>query len=193
MIFKFTEKEIFELVKAWLAISLAFTILEGNLFGSNFTKYFIISLIAVGLGFILHELGHKFLAQKYGYQAEFKSFNLMLILGIFMSFLGFIFIAPGAVVIKGLKSIKENGKISLAGPIMNFFLALIFIALFYSNILTELSKYGAFINSWIGLFNLIPFGNIDGSKIIKWNRPVYFSTLILGLILLAVSGEIYGF
>ena len=193
MKFHTSQTEILELFKAWLAISLAFTILQAGVFGSDFLTWFIISLVAVGLGFILHELGHKVVAQHYKHFAEFRAFNFMLALGILMSFLGFILIAPGAVMIQGHVTRKQNGKISIAGPLMNYILAIIFIFLYYLGYSSDLTKYGSFINAWIGLFNMIPFGNIDGAKILTWNKAAYFITLILGIILLVITGQIFGF
>ena len=81
-----------------------------------------LSFIAVGLSFLLHELGHKFAAQKYGFYAEFRKWNLGLLLGVITSFFGFVFLAPGAVYISSLTgqiSYEEDGIISLAGPVIN--------------------------------------------------------------------------
>jgi len=38
---------------------------------------------------------------------------------------------------------------------------------------------GAYINTWLALFNLIPFGPLDGAKIFRWNK---------GLWLVAIAG-----
>ena len=193
MKFRFSSREIKDLIKAWLAITIAFTILKAGIFSDTFLHFFIISAIAVGLGFVLHELAHKFMAQKYGLFAEFRSFDFMLILAILMSFIGFILVAPGAVMIRGWITRVRNGKISFAGPATNFVLAIIFLTIFYFGILTELASYGAFINTWIGLFNMIPFGNIDGKKILNWNKPVYIVTVIIGVALLVITGQIVNF
>ena len=53
-----SEKEIRDLIKAWVAISLAFAIVLRNAIGLSFYQVFIVSAIAVGAGFLLHELGH---------------------------------------------------------------------------------------------------------------------------------------
>jgi|TARA_Y100000034_G_scaffold122327_1_gene167632 Zn-dependent protease len=187
---KFSEKEINDLLKAWIAISLAFAILlnQGNIMSESFSKTLIMSSITVGTAFLLHELGHKFVAQKYHFWAEFRAFNGMLILAILMSFLGFIFIAPGAVMIHGHFMTREkNGKISAAGPLVNFILAVLFVGLLALGINNQLTNYGAFINSLIGLFNMLPFWNIDGKKILNWSKPVYFSMISAGFLLLFLS------
>src|SRR4030067_285517 len=96
------KKEAWDLLKAWFILSLAFAIVfnQGKLLDYSIIFTFIISAITVGLGFILHELGHRTLARRYGATAEFVASNSMLMLALAMSFFGFIFAAPGAVVIR---------------------------------------------------------------------------------------------
>ena len=86
---KFSKIEIQDLTKAWAAISVAFAIvLSGGLFGADFFLNILLSAITVGTGFLFHELGHKFVAQKYGCWAEFRADNYMLLLALATSFLG---------------------------------------------------------------------------------------------------------
>ena len=47
-----------------------------------------ISLVAVSTGFLMHELMHKFVAQRYGAWAEFRVFPLGLMMAILFSFFG---------------------------------------------------------------------------------------------------------
>src|SRR3989344_3697160 len=129
-IFRFSDIEIRDIVKAWLAISIAFAIiLNRNIFSLSFLYSLFISSLTVGLGFLLHELAHKLIAQRYHCFAEFRSFDFMLILALIMSFFGFVFAAPGAVMINGYVTKERNGKISVAGPITNLILALLFLIL----------------------------------------------------------------
>jgi len=179
-----SKTEIKDLLKAWIAISIAFGIILSSTEG--YLSAFIISAIAVGFGFLLHELGHKVVAQHYHLFAEFRSFDQMLILAILMSFLGFVFAAPGAVMIHGTHFLdyKKNGKISLAGPLVNLILAIIFLILISLNIFPLLSSYGFMINTWIALFNMIPIWNFDGKKILKWNKFIYFAFILISIILI---------
>ncbi len=183
LIMRFSEIEKQHLLKAWVAISLAFAILMSNIISPEFIFYFIISLFTVGIGFLLHELAHKLMAQKYGCVAEFRADDKMLIFAVFSAFFGFIFAAPGAVLIYGKINKEKNGKISLAGPLTNFILALFFLIFTFilssESLFFSIFNYGFQINSFIALFNLIPFMNLDGEKIVKWNKPIYFSFLIL--------------
>lgn len=168
----FTDIEVKELLKAWAAISLAFAVAMGG--GRLFNPRLIaLSGLTVGIGFLLHELGHKFVAQRYGFPAEFKAFDTMLIFAVLLSFSGFVFAAPGAVFIGGLPELEKNGKISAAGPGTSLLLAAAFLGLRFLFGSSLLLTYGFQINSWLAFFNLLPMWNFDGRKILRWNRGVY--------------------
>ncbi len=183
---EFGEQEKKELITAWMMLSLAFAILlnDGNLFDQGIFFSFIVSALTVGLGFLLHEIGHKIVAQRYNCWAEFRADRFMLFIAIIMSFFGFILAAPGAVFIKGTITVKRNGIISMIGPLINLLLGLIFLGLKFlvakDTIWADVAYYGVFINAWLGVFNMIPFLGMDGQKIWKWNKLVYFSMLIAG-------------
>ena len=186
-----SETELKDLIKAWAAISLAFGILLFKSYSTSFYSAIIISSLTVGIGFLFHELGHKIVAQKYGCFAEFRSFDQMLVLAVIMSFFGFVFAAPGAVMISGPVGRRRNGKISMAGPAVNLILALLFLAIsfFYPNgIFKVISYYGFMINTWLALFNMIPFGNFDGKKILVWNKLVYGVMVGVAVILMFTQG-----
>lgn len=172
-----SETELKDLAKAWILISAAFAVLlSKSVFSGEFYLKFIIASLSVGVGFILHELGHKIVAQRYGCFAEFRSFDAMLVLALVMSFFGFIFAAPGAVMISGKVSKSKNGRISAAGPIVNIMLAAVFFAMIFAplpKLFKDVSYYGFIINSWLGLFNMIPFWLFDGYKVLKWNKLAY--------------------
>ncbi len=188
--FETSKTEIIDITKAWLVISLAFAIVltHNNLFSIKLLFNFLLAGLTVGVGFLLHELSHKVLAQKYGATAEFRAFDYMLVLALAMSFLGFIFAAPGAVMILGRNiNVKRNGKISAAGPITNLILAIIFFALIKLNLnqgVNTIGQYGFFINSWLALFNMIPVWNFDGKKIFIWSKAVW--GIIVGISMLFV-------
>ncbi|MFT4303366.1 MAG: hypothetical protein ACMXYG_02290 [Candidatus Woesearchaeota archaeon] len=188
--------EIKDIIKSWIAISIAVAIagIVPSLALSFFEKLLFAS-ITVGIAFIVHELAHKIAAQYYGCFAEFRSNDFMLFLAIIMSFTGFIFFAPGAVMIAGPVGRRRNGIISIAGPASNFALAIIFaILLMYVKIpiIVSLFTFGYLINAWIGLFNLIPFWLFDGKKILHWNKAIYIGMVVLGLTLLFAQGLILG-
>lgn len=179
--------EIIDLLKSWIAISIAAAFID-FFPGLSFFQKIIFSGITVGTAFLLHELGHKIAAQRYGCFAEFRSSDNMLMLAIVMAaFFKIIFFAPGAVMISGPVGKKRNGMISAAGPGTNFALAILFLAgMIYIPILTliPLLTFGYYVNTWIGLFNMLPVWLFDGKKILRWNKAVYYSMVGIGILLL---------
>lgn len=183
-----SKTEVKHLLKAWAAISVAFTVLFArNLPDASFiASALAISAVTVGTAFLLHELAHKIVAQRYGLQAEFRADNKMLLIAIVTAFFGMILAAPGAVFISGHAGVNRNGKISAAGPLMNIILAAIFLGLSFAIGKSMLTSYGQTINAWIGLFNMIPFAFFDGAKILNWNKKVYGAMVVAALVLLLI-------
>lgn len=148
-------------------------------------------LIAVSLGFVFHELGHRLIARRFGYFAEYAMWPVGLVVALALSLFGFVFAAPGAVMIHprettwGTASLsqKKFGLISLAGPATNIGLAVIFMVLDLGQP-TLLFTLGARINIWLAVFNLIPFGPLDGAKIFRWNKGLW-------LIAIAIAGGLF--
>ncbi len=182
---KFSGVERRELLKAWLLVSVAFAIVLGG-FRTGFFYIFIISLFTVGIGFLLHELAHKLIAQRYGCFAEFRADNRMLMIMIVMSFFGFVFAAPGGVFILGNINREKNGKISIAGPVTNIILAVVFLFLGFL-IGGDFFNYGFRINSLLAFFNMLPFWSFDGAKVLSWSKFYYFLAIIIAFGLLLVS------
>ena len=153
------------------------------------------ALLIYGLAFILHELAHKFMAQRYGYWAEFKLNQQGLIITLLSLISRFKIIAPGAVMIGNIANMDHYGKVSIAGPATNIGLGIIYfmIALMTGSLMiNQLALLGVKINASLALFNLIPFGIFDGAKIIKWNRYVWgaavvSASLILSLVFIRLS------
>lgn len=200
--FKVTGSEIRDLFIAFIVISLCFGIANTGKDVAALMSMLPMIMVGVGLGFILHELGHKFVSMKYGYWAEFKLWPQGLLLALITSFLGFVFAAPGAVYTYANYMTDEiNGKISIAGPIVNIVLALIFLAVAiavypsafhsgFSVLIFIVCSLGYSINSFLAVFNLLPIGNLDGSKVLRWNLGIWAITIaIAGLMtLLSMMG-----
>ncbi|MDO5815450.1 MAG: site-2 protease family protein [Methanobrevibacter sp.] len=196
---KFTSSEVRDLIIAFFVISLCFAIVNGGRDTNAILTILPYVMVGVGTGFILHELGHKFVSMKYGYWAEFKLWPQGLIFALVTSFFGFVFAAPGAVYTYANYMTDEiNGKISVAGPIVNIVLALIFLAIavsVYPSAFTSetavtifiVSSVGYSVNSFLAVFNLLPIGNLDGSKVLSWNIGIWIITIAIAGILTAAS------
>jgi len=171
---RFSRFEIKEIVKAWLAISLIFGIAITGI-SRNLLIALPLTFLTAGIGFLFHELAHKYLAQKFRCWAEFRANNQALIIGLLISFTGMVLVAPGGVFIRGANK-YQHGKIAFVGPMMNVFLALVFLGLAKLNLhqlLSLTADYGFRINSLLGIFNLIPFPPFDGYSIWSWNKLMY--------------------
>lgn len=184
---RFSQREIKDLFFAWILLSIAFAVLftgASNLFSTVFLVFLVVSALTVGIGFLLHELMHKYVAQGYGLFAEFQAFYKMIFLSIGLAFFGFIIAAPGAVMIKGPITKEKSGKISVAGPITNIILAVLFLIpiLLLGNLDGVLGLFfslGFRINALLAIFNMIPAGPFDGAKVIAWSKPVFYTTVII--------------
>jgi len=185
--FKLEKGELLELLISWVTISFAFAWVGFNGFD---TTNFMIILLAVGTGFILHELAHKFTAIHFGCLARFRmwSFGLVLAIGLAIVSAGnFVFAAPGAVYIYGENlSKKQNGLISIAGPFVNIAIALIaaFCASFTVGFPTIVLLTIASINAFLAVFNLLPIPPLDGSKIFVWSKGKWFALFAIAIVTL---------
>ncbi|MCS4539392.1 MAG: hypothetical protein HYU03_01705 [Thaumarchaeota archaeon] len=178
----FSQLEIRDILLAWLALSAAFLLAQrGTLvFGGGLLTNIAVSMVAVGSGFVLHELMHKFTAQRYGYWAEFRMWPFGVIFALLTSVVGFIFAAPGATYIRprsGLDQVpnRENGIISLAGPITNVFVGLIFLPflLVGDGVIQQAGRVGLLINYFLAAFNMLPMMPLDGAKVLRWNKILW--------------------
>jgi Zn-dependent protease len=145
--------------------------------------------------FVVHELGHKFLAQFYRAWAEFR----MLFYGAVVTaisalpFFPFKFIAPGAVMISGNLSVGRYGRVSLIGPLTNLAMGIGFLFAYLMTAFIDspsaILLVGVRFNGFIAFFNMIPFMGLDGQKIFGWNKIVWVLTMA-GAIGLYIAGDL---
>ncbi|PVX23080.1 MAG: hypothetical protein CW691_11710 [Candidatus Bathyarchaeum sp.] len=143
--------------------------------------------IAFTLSFLLHEIAHKFTAQHFKMWAEFRLTMQGALITLVSVFLPppFKIISPGAVMIVGSGTKETVGKTALAGPVTNLLLSTgcILIGMVTQN----LFWFVAFINSFLAVFNLIPFGVFDGLKVYKWNKVIWAVVFATAIVLAAYT------
>ena len=176
-------------------------------FISVFILYLPICAVGVSLSFILHELMHKFVAQHYGAVAGFVTIYNGLLITLVTGAFGFLLGIPGVTMIYASSfSKKENGIVSLAGPLTNFAVFGVFCVIFYalnphslliasqilrpSTYLNAMLSFTVFISLWLAFFNMLPISPLDGSKVLAWSKPVYLAMLAAVIVLLLLTGII---
>ncbi|MBI1972372.1 MAG: site-2 protease family protein [Candidatus Aenigmarchaeota archaeon] len=153
----------------------------------------LVSAIAIVSGFAFHELAHRLVANSFGAAARFRMWKEGLIMALALAIAtngGFVFAAPGAVMVSGVKFTvrhglvalgrREYGLISAAGPATNLIAASIFLLL-HSLIQNNALLYAASINVTLALFNMLPIPPLDGSKVFAWN-PAVWAAIIAAVI-----------
>ncbi|NLX46947.1 MAG: hypothetical protein GXY70_02055 [Euryarchaeota archaeon] len=187
--FHFGRQELIQIMISVAVLTAAFTIV---MIGSVpwYLAFGVAATVSL-TGFLLHELGHKFVAQRYGAWAEYRMYPTGLFMALLFSFLGFLFAAPGAVYIQGRISKKQNGLISLAGPATNIVFGTTFVVLWL--LFPSYGMWSAAFN-WIGVlslflagFNLIPLGPLDGKKVLAWSPTAWALALIATAVPLAIG------
>ena len=185
---RFARRELADLAIAWIALGVAFALfftppLRGILLAGDVDlllsgpvfRSFALSMLTAGIGFLLHELAHKLVAQRFGQVAQFRADYGMLFLAVASAFAGFLFAAPGAVYHRGRITKRQNGLIALAGPVTNLVLAVGFaaLALFATGFLGTVGTFGVGINLLLAGFNMLPFGPLDGRTVLSWSVVVF--------------------
>jgi Zn-dependent protease len=199
MLERISRKERVDLVVAWLAISVAFSLIFPRPDLPAYLMNLALSMVTVGVGFVLHELAHKFTAMKYGYWAEFRKDNIMLLVAVVLAALvGVVFAAPGATMIYGTGITREqNGRISAAGPLTNLILCIPFALIVvvaggldpdfaFRSLLSTIGIIGLQVNAMIAAFNLLPISVLDGRKILAWN-PLIFAVMIVAAFAILIA------
>ena len=176
----------------------------------------IFALISIALIFALcvHEFSHGVTAYYYGDDTAYLSGRLTLnplahldpIGSLMILFIGFGYAKPVPVNPENLNDPRNDMiKVAAAGPISNFILSFIGILIFTALIKLNLIKpsnsiffyYFIMINTYLGLFNLIPMypldgGQIFGNFILKYDKSAFIKLnqygpkILLGAIALSI-------
>jgi Zn-dependent protease len=147
--------------------------------------------------FIIHELGHKFLAQFYRAWAEFRILLYGAVLTVIsaLPILPFKFIAPGVVWVSGNLSMSRSGRVSWIGPLTNLAMGAGFLVSYFVlqafDSANQILLVGIRFNGFIAFFNLIPFMGLDGQKIFAWSKLVWVLTFAAAIGLF-IAGDLLG-
>ncbi len=197
----FSQKEIKHIgIAAALVMGIGVSI---GIFATLFPQYFGFSFewtwpmmavfgVIMILSFLTHEIAHKITAQKRGLWAEFRLTTFGALVTFASIFLPFRMIAPGAMMIGGTLQKKEDiVTISIAGPLTNMAFSTLFLGLaFMLPIPTEwtlMLLFASYINAFMALFNLVPFGVLDGYKIFNINKLVWVLAFIPSVALSVIT------
>ncbi len=197
---RFSQKEIKHIaIAVALVIGVGYSMALINLggFGINSPDILIMSVFALILtaSFLAHEVAHKVMAQKAGMWAEFRLTTWGAVLTFIAVFLPFKIIAPGAMMIGGnAPTAKDMVKISVAGVIINMVFAATLLGIAFVWPVLDywwlMIMFSAYINAIIAIFNLIPFGILDGYKLFMLNKKLWAAAFVPAAILTAVTGYI---
>jgi Zn-dependent protease len=191
---QFSSGEILSIIVAWIVLSVAITYqsIIGSITGAGRIDIVVAGFIATATGFILHEMGHKYVAIRRGYLAHFRLWIWGLVLTISIVTLsggGLVFGAPGAVYIapaaaqfygydSGRGTIdpeEDNMIISAAGPGINLTFAIGFLVMLFlvpTGFLSTVADFGLLLNVGLGSFNMLPVSLLDGAKIFRKSIPI---------------------
>ena len=184
-----TEKRHLGIALGALTLAFAFSFTGGYVYLdlSTFPFYLGLSFLSVSTAFVFHEFAHRKLARDFGCWAEFRMWRWGLMLAVLFGFLfGWVFAAPGSVMIQGHITKEQHGKISVAGPGTNwavgtgFLIASIALISFGMEFIGGILGFVSYVNLFLGGFNLLPFGPLDGRKIFSWSAKHYVA--LVGLI-----------
>ena len=171
-----------------------YALIQGGFSLETLPYGFGLAFIGITTAFFFHEISHKFMAQRLGLWAEYRMFpqglRVALLLGLFTPL---VFAAPGAVMFRGSSNSYETSKIAIAGPLANIIIAIVGIVVYFVfNSFFETDPFGTiigficYINAFLAIFNLLPFGPLDGTKIIRGNATAWVIMLVVSISLLMI-------
>ncbi|HNV01029.1 MAG TPA: site-2 protease family protein [archaeon] len=200
-IFYFSPQERIDLLISWVSLSIAFALMISPTFLqiSNILVSLPIAFLAVGTGFVFHELAHREAAKHYGFHSEFRAWypGLAIAIGLVLISGGnFFFAAPGATYYLATNPTKkQDGVISIAGPVVNIIVGTTLViigAIVQDSFLQFMFIQAGMINFFFALFNMIPIWPFDGSKVIAWRGEYWLIVTAVAAILVFFPGIVFG-
>ncbi|MEM0492347.1 MAG: hypothetical protein QXS02_00075 [Candidatus Thermoplasmatota archaeon] len=196
---RFSRREIIHIIIALFVLTIAFSfplsksrILYGSIDPIRIMNSLPIAFLALLTAFFIHELSHKFMAQRYGLWSEFRMFPIGLLFSLLLAVLtGVVFAMPGAVIFRGDTRLFETGRIAAAGSTSNIVIAAVSLILYFYVFFDDITigtliGFVCLVNGLLAMFNLMPFGSLDGRKVIAWNGIVWGILLSLAIIIVSI-------
>ncbi len=183
----YSAREVLDIVISWIIATIAFSyryILVGDIY------MILINSIAVFLGFVVHELAHRWSARRYGCIAFYKAWYPGLLTALLIAIAtrgNFVFIAPGAVMIfSPWLSPSLEASIALSGPYTNIAIAIVFMVL--TNITNRIElQIIAYVNTWLAFFNLLPIPPLDGYKALRGSIIRWVIAFAIAIVLIVIN------
>ncbi|MGF1573134.1 MAG: site-2 protease family protein [Sumerlaeia bacterium] len=179
----------------WLMIYLFFSLqMAGVISQGGLLSTQISTPLATGLGFLLigllyvsiiaHEYGHSLTARIFGINTK------RIILHVF----------GGVALLEGEpKSPKEEFWITIMGPAVSFFLALLFLGFYFLSLITgfEVGQLGfgflATINGFMFVFNLLPGFPMDGGRLVRAGIWAFTGDYLKSTRIAGMGGKLVGY
>jgi Zn-dependent protease len=188
-------RELMDIVISLAVLSLGFSIamagrgIVGGIRWDLVVAYLPLTAFVLFFAFIGHEMAHRQVARRLGYIAMYQAdYTFLPLAVIFPLLFGFVFAAPGAVVISPFRLHGHGDErrdvflISAAGPLTNITFAAAGAALMMA-LRSEIWWFFAYINAWLALFNLLPIPPLDGSKMIRTNPALWLPVIAVAALL----------
>jgi len=141
--------------------------------GFDFESFKFAAIVAAP-AVILHELGHKFVAISFGFNATFHAAYFWLLIGVVLKLMnfGFIFFVPAYVSYAGAVSPLQSSLVAFAGPFVNLLLWIVPMIVLRQNLRMK-SMTRSFllltskINMFLFIFNMLPIPPFDGYHVFQ--------------------------
>ena len=159
----------------------------------------LIPILAATLVIVPHELAHRAAGRRLGCFARFaldeRGFLITTFLNLVFAVMSVFGILFGAVFFSGYtliscvfgRSRSNDGLIALAGPLTNIALGVLGFMLMRLvpsfTVPWIILQETASLSVWVAFFNLLPFGPLDGRKVMEWNSAVWAVVFVVSLVL----------
>lgn len=164
-------REILDLAISIVVLGLALSVryIERGMY-----QYASTSFLAISIGFVSHELAHRYIARRLGAFSRYRAWYLGLLVALVIAVATkgrMIFAAPGAVeVYLPWYMPRAEAAISLAGPLANIGVVLLCLLLRSLPVISHAHEFidiVAYVNCVLAFFNLLPVPPLDGYKVLK--------------------------